>query len=247
MLCEGGLNCLKIPPTFIHTPVKDGGLGVAVLKNAIPLMKKVRLEKLLVSSDPTISAVARSSFFLDALRKVSVPQTVAGIAISNKQVLKWALAYGLHNSVDEHGLESCSHCPRKYSWLTSPSRFTSGANYIGAVKIRGNLMPTAAWMACGHPERSRNSDACLGVETLGHIVQQCPRIYAARVDLHDKVVGKIVKALMQNQWHVLVEPTINMPPGIRRHQRHHAGLCKCVPYLIKCGKRSGLTSRNINR
>ena len=76
-------------------------------------------------------------------------------------------------------------------------------------------MPTAAWMACGRPECSRNCDACLGVETLGHIVQQCLSKHAARVDQHDKVVGKIVKALMQNQWHVLVEPTINKPEGVR--------------------------------
>ena len=76
-------------------------------------------------------------------------------------------------------------------------------------------MPTAAWMACGRPECSRNCDACLGVETLGHIVQQCLSKHAARVDQHDKVVGKIVKALMQNQWCDLVELTINTPEGIR--------------------------------
>ena len=63
---------LKLPKHttnfFIHAPVKDGGLGVAVLKNAIPLMKKVRLDKLLASSDPAVAAVAGSSFVLDALR-----------------------------------------------------------------------------------------------------------------------------------------------------------------------------------
>ena len=41
---------------------------MAVLKNAIPLMKKVRLDKLLASSDPAVAAVAGSSFVLDALR-----------------------------------------------------------------------------------------------------------------------------------------------------------------------------------
>jgi hypothetical protein len=74
---------LKMPKDtndfFIHAPVIEGGLGVAVLKNAIPLMRKSRLEKLLGSNDPAVAAIAGSSFVADMLRSDSVPLQVVGI------------------------------------------------------------------------------------------------------------------------------------------------------------------------
>ena len=57
----------------------------------------------------------------------------------------------------------------------------SGANYIGAIKIRGNLMPTAVRMARGRPLRDVNCDAFGWPESLGHILQVCPRTSGGRM------------------------------------------------------------------
>ena len=92
----------------------------------------------------------------------------------------------------------------------------SGANYIGAVKIRGNLMATAARMARGRPQRSVACDACGRTESLGHILHVCPRTNGARTDRHNSVLARTVKILIKNHWSVLVEPGIPMSAGLRR-------------------------------
>ncbi|CAB4020586.1 reverse transcriptase [Paramuricea clavata] len=212
---------LKLPENkndfFIHAPVIEGGLGVAVLKNAILLMWKSRLEKLLGSSDPAVAAVAGTSFVADMLRSNSVPLQVAGIPICNKENLKRALAYGLHRSVDGSGLNKCSQISIANKWVDSPTHLImSGTNYIGAIKVRGNLMATAARMARGRPQRDVACDACGRTESLGHINQVCPRTSGARIDRHNSVLARTVKVLVKNHWSVLVEPAIPTPAGIRR-------------------------------
>ena len=42
------------PNFFIHAPITEGSLGIAVLENAIPIMHKRRLEKLLGCKDPDV-------------------------------------------------------------------------------------------------------------------------------------------------------------------------------------------------
>ena len=201
---------------FIHAPVIEGGLGVAVLKNAITLMQKSRLEKLLGSSDPAVAAVAGTSFVADMLRSHSVPLQVAGIPICNKENLKRALAYGLHRSVDGSGLNMCSQISIANKWVDSSTHLMSGANYIGAIKVRGNLMATAARMARGRPQRDVACDACGRTKSLGHILQVCPRTSGARIDRHNSVLARTVKVLVKNHWSVLVEPAIPTLAGIRR-------------------------------
>ncbi len=122
-------------------------------------MRKSRLEKLLGSNDPAVAAVAGTSFVADMLRSDSVPLHVVGIPICNKENLKRALAYGLHRSVDGSGLNKCSQVSIANKWVDSPTHLMSGANYISAIKVRGNLMATAGRMARGRPQRDVACDA----------------------------------------------------------------------------------------
>lgn len=201
---------------FIHAPVAEGGLGVAILENAIPLMRKARLEKLLACSDPAVVAVVGSSRIADMLSRGSVPLQVAETAVCDKNGLKRALARGLHHSVDGRGLSQSRHVPSVNKWVDFPTHVMSGANYIGAIKIRGNLMATAARMARGRPQRDVACDACGRPESLGHILQVCPRTSGARIDRHNSVLARTVKLLIKNNWSVLVEPGIPTPAGLRR-------------------------------
>ena len=106
------------------------------------------------------AAIAGTSFVADMLHKVSVPLQVGENVTCDKKGLKWAMAQQLHHAVDGYGLCSSKNFPMVHKWIDRPSSLTSGANYIGAIQVHCNLMPTAARMACGCPERDSSCDAC---------------------------------------------------------------------------------------
>jgi hypothetical protein len=54
--------------------------------------------------------------------------------------------------------------------------------YIHALVNEGDLMATAVRMARGRPERDVACDACGRTESMGHILQLCPRTNGARND-----------------------------------------------------------------
>ena len=213
-------NWLKLPKdtvnAYFYAAIKDGGLGIINLRYTVPLMKKSRLEGILGSNDPAISAVASTPYVSNMLAKLSNPQKLGNTVILDKKSLRRGFASLLHTSVDGFGLSSCSLVPKIHSWVEKPGQLMSGANYIGALKIRGNLMPTASRTARGRPLRQNQCDACARIQTLGHILQVCPRTFGPRNDRHNTVLHKTVKELLKRNWTVLVEPAIPTPAGIRR-------------------------------
>ena len=56
------------------------------------------------------------------------------------QCLRSASARSLHESVDGCGLALASQVPQQHRWLETPDSALTGAVYIGAIKVRGNLM-----------------------------------------------------------------------------------------------------------
>lgn len=94
------------------------------------------------------------------LRSQLKPRSYAGTLINSKQSLRDALAQTLHRSTDGCGLAASSQVPRQHQWLREPPQTLTGAVYIGAIKIRGNLMPTVLRAARGRPCASTACDAC---------------------------------------------------------------------------------------
>ena len=150
------------------------------------------------------------------LRKVLVPLQVGENVVCDKKGLKWAMAQQLHRAVDGCGLRSSKTIPMVHKWIDRPSSLMSGANYIGAIQVRGNLMPTAARMARGRPERDFSCDACGRTETLGHVLQICPRTFGPRNKRHNAVLVRLTKMLKKRNWQVTVEPAIPTNAGLRR-------------------------------
>ena len=126
------------------------------------------------------------------------------------------MACGLHGSVDGRGLKQGVKVPSVHSWVEHSSHLMSGANYIGTIKIRGNLMPTVVRMARGRLLHSLSCDACRHTESLGHILQVCPGTSGSRIDRHNSVLSRTVKILIKKGWSVLVELAITTPVGLRR-------------------------------
>ena len=77
-------------------------------------------------------------------------------------------------------------------------------------------MPTQARQARGRPNRLIACDSCGRPESLGHIVQQCPRTHGQRVKRHDNIVDFIIKKVSTNNKDILKEPPIPTSAGVRK-------------------------------
>ena len=115
-----------------------------------------------------------------------------------------------------YGLCSSKNVPMVQKWIDRPTSLMSGANYIGAIQVCGNLMPTAARMARGCPERDAGCDACGRTGTLGHVLQVCMRTFGPRNECHNAVLAWLTKMLKKWNWQVIVEPAIPTNAGLRR-------------------------------
>ena len=117
-----------------------------------------------------------------------VPSRYGGVSITSGENLRVALASDLHSSVDGRGLRESDLVPHQHQWVADAANLLSGANYIGAVKVRGNLLPSAVCAARGRPAISVLCGACQRPGSLGHILQVCPRTHGSRIARHDRVV-----------------------------------------------------------
>ena len=88
--------------------------------------------------------------------------------------------------------------------------------YIQAMRIRGDLMTTKARAARWHKMQDITCDACGRRETLGHILQVCPRSWGARINRHDRVVDLVRKQLEKKGHTTLAEPIIKTTKGVRK-------------------------------
>ena len=96
-----------------------------------------------------------------------------------------------HHSCYGQGLATAPHVPSQHLWVTSGDMTLNGHAYIGAIKI--NLVSTALRSARGCPNHDIRCDCCGRPESLGHILQVCPRTHALGIARHDKVVDLVRK------------------------------------------------------
>ena len=92
----------------------------------------------------------------------------------------------------------------------------NGHAYIGAIKIRGNLVSTALRSARGCPNHDIRCDCCGRPESLGHILQVCPRTHALGIARHDKAVDLVMSGAEKIEYSIRRKPAIPTPAGIRR-------------------------------
>lgn len=99
------------PVLCFHTHVIEGGLGVPLHENIVPLMQAKRLSRLDASSDPVI-AVTLSTVSASAGRaKQTRRTTLNGRKMTSSRDLKATLAEMLHHTVDGRGLAHSLQVP----------------------------------------------------------------------------------------------------------------------------------------
>ena len=200
---------------LFHSEVREGGLGIPSLKLTIPLLKKARLDRLARVLDPVISAlVANSRTFADERRRCTNPPPKVGDNVVRSMVdAKRELAASLHGAVDGCGLRASRAVPYVHDWVTNGTALLTGANYIHAIQIRSGTVATRQRAARGRPDADRRCDACWRIESLGHVLQVCPRTWGHRIKRHDALLEKFLLKMENRGWAVTRAPVITVRGG----------------------------------
>ena len=207
---------LKLPKdtsiAFFHAKAVDGGLSLPLLEHEIPLMKQARTARMAMSPDPVVRAMLETPTARKVLRakQTSLNGTVMGTCQGRRTVL----AQQLHSSRDGQGLATAPQVPPQHRWVTSGDMTLNGHAYIGAIKIRGNLVPLRSARGCPHTDI--RCDCCGNPESLDHTLQMCPRTHASRIARHDKIVDLVMSGVKRTGYGIRCEPAIPTPAGIRK-------------------------------
>src|SRR5688572_25922287 len=205
------------PTGYFHAKASSGGLEVPRLRYTIPPLKARRMGGIEASEDPVMQSVATSPHFLGARRRCAKTARVAGRVLSNGKDAHDLLATQLHSSVDGRGLKQQGQTPHVNTWVTDGSALLSGGDYIQAVKVRGNLLPSAERSSRGRRTGPVWCDAgCNAWGTLAHISQSCARTHRLRCDRHNSVLDLILKRIEAKGHSVIREPVI--PTGVGRRK-----------------------------
>ena len=125
------------------------------------------------------------------------------------------------DSRDGKGLRGADRYPLCNRWITSGTSIMKGYQYVVAFKFKHNFHFCKSRGSRMYSENSPYSDSfgCHGIETVGHILQSCPRTHGIRVKRHDRVLDLLASELSK-RWEVKVEP----------HFR--TGSTSCIPDLV---------------
>ena len=153
---------LKLPKdtsiAFFHAKAVHGGLSLPLLEHEIPLMKQARTARMGLSPDPVVCAMLETPAACKVLRAKQT--SLHGTVMATRQGLRSVLAQQLHSSCDGRGLATAPQVPTQHQWVTSGDMTLNGHAYIGAIKIRGNLVATALRSARGRPHTDIRCDCC---------------------------------------------------------------------------------------
>ncbi len=108
--------------------------------------------------------------------------------------------------------------PPTHEWVDDGTLLMRGSSYISAIKTRLGVAYTKIRASRGRSEAPVMCDlGCGRVESLGHILQVCPKLAPERTARHDKVLSLLVKHLTSKKnLKVLREPTVRTSAGARR-------------------------------
>lgn len=206
------------PLGYFYAAVGEDGLGVMCLRTAIPAMQVRRLVRLSESASQTIQQAAACRLIVSLLTRARGCCRYRNCDIGSKSLGDKFWQYNLHRSVDGHALKDTNQAPFAQHWIAEGSKLLPGRAFVDVVKLRINALPTLTRLRRGRArsDASVNSRAGCGVrETIGHILQECYRTDAARVQRHNSILNYLAGRLRQLDWSVLVEPHYKTSVGTR--------------------------------
>jgi len=192
------LNCSK---AIFHSTTEHGGLGIPSFLYQVPLLRYSRNGRLLTYDYP-ITTVINDNLPTPA-------PTIIGTPMTSKEDIKVHFKNILHNFVDFHPT-----CPKVHQWIRTAnhSRLT-GRDFIRAVHLRHNLLPSGMMLSRLSSAHSRNCPVCVNApNTVAHILQQCPR--GARIKRHNAICKYVSETMTKMNYKVDWEPLIRTTEGL---------------------------------
>lgn len=211
-------NYLHLPKTstsaFLHSSARDGGLGVTDFLSVIPSILLRRLDNLRMNgaSDPALSEVLAGRMVTQLRRRLL---NILGSGNYSKTSVAASWRLKLENSVSGNGLHQGSSSKYTNTWITRPPPFWSGREYVKAIALRGNLLPTVG-IVSNPPNERRCRAGCPRQETLCHVLQRCPATHLERIKRHDYIVHDLHKLGARYGWNVVEEPHFRTSDGLLR-------------------------------
>uniref|UniRef100_A0A6M2DU98 Putative reverse transcriptase n=1 Tax=Xenopsylla cheopis TaxID=163159 RepID=A0A6M2DU98_XENCH len=197
------------PNAYFHANMKDGGLSISSLRWVAPLRRKNRLSNLPMELRDSPFCQGEIAKTMKRLKENGV-EYLSGKAIDER----WAKL--LYKAVDGAALVKSRMVHQQHRWITDGTRLLSGRDYINAVKLRINALPTKSRTSRGRIEDRQCRAGCRAVESLDHILQSCHRTHKSRIDRHNAVSNYIKRALEKKSSLVEVEPKFQTQGGLRK-------------------------------
>ncbi|KAK9719198.1 hypothetical protein QE152_g22804 [Popillia japonica] len=196
------------PDAFIHAPIREGGLGIISLQVHVPAI----MTRLTATADPVTAAVL----------------TIPAVEKLYQKLLKWTEGNGgsttnimkecgrkLQESYSGNGLYQRNNSGISGSCVRNPPPFWSGGDYMKAVLLKGNLLPTKG-IPSNPPHERMCRAGCRKTESLSHVLQGCPLTHWNRIRRHDRIVGRLRHIAESKGWIVEEERRLRLADGSLR-------------------------------
>lgn len=196
---------LKLPSHIIdealYTPTRLGGLGLFSFARRIPVIMRDRLRSSKISSPLFASFMAENGYWDGRVNRMIRPQ------LNNKDAIDRANATRLEGSFYGGGISQAVGDNVSNHYINSPPSCWSGEDYVRAIKLRTNTLPTR-----GLPYGPREAKLCRGgcgrIESLCHVLQRCYLGKGKRLARHNFVVKRICTMARAKGWEITEEPNI---------------------------------------
>ncbi|KAF2883390.1 hypothetical protein ILUMI_22778 [Ignelater luminosus] len=196
---------VTIPNAFIHAPLREGGLSICSLLDSVPAILLQRLNNLAAIRDHAAIESTFGSGWGQALFE-RFERLFLRNGHSTKEVrTHWSTS--LQNSTSGNGLKQGSTSQYRSIGLSDPPKYWSGRDYIKALQLRANVLPTVG-TPYNRGEAARCRAGCDRVESLSHVLQGYPSIHWPRIRRHDHLAKIVADAARNQGWAVKVEPNI---------------------------------------
>lgn len=198
---------IHITNSALHAPLRHGGLGIFPFRSRIPVVMVRRWTRLQGIDTALDGILALSGGLIDRIKRQIRDD------LSSKQLVDSALKEELERSWWGHGLNQVGNNRASSAFIDAPPRYWPGKDYVAAVKLRLNTLPTRA-IPSNPPEMRLCRAGCRRQETLSHVLQRCPVTHWPRIKRHDEIVRKVASWSRQGGFSVIMEPHVRSADGV---------------------------------
>lgn len=202
---------LKMPTHIVdealYTPAKLGGIGLFSFTRKIPIIMNGRLRKVKLRSPLFASLIRNTEYWENKMSRMM------GSQLNTKEAVDRANAIKLEESFYGGGTQQTSNDSASSAFISSPPASWTGEDYVRAIKLRTNCLPTRG-LPYGPREERMCRAGCGRVESLSHVLQKCPLGHTKRIIRHNYIVRRICRMARGKGWEVSEEPHIRDSRGV---------------------------------